>query len=91
MDAPDPVGQGETLTYTSVVSNNGPDAAKFVQASYTFSQDAAFATVTTTSGTCTGARGSAQCTIGVLAAGGSATVTIQVLPSTTGSYRRARR
>ncbi len=84
-DAPDPVDQGQQLTYTAVVSNGGPDSALFTKADLALPTDATYAGVTTTQGTCTGSRGSAHCTLGSLAGGASATIVVRVLPLTAGT------
>jgi uncharacterized repeat protein (TIGR01451 family) len=84
-DAPDPVDQGQQLTYTAVVANAGPDTALFGTADLTLPADATFIGVTTTQGTCSGSRGSAHCTLGTLANGASVTIVARVRPVSAGT------
>jgi large repetitive protein len=82
--SPDPLVPGVAATYTIVVTNNGPSTAR--AASVTDDVPASFNTtlVSTTVGTCIGLT-SVSCSLGDLAAGASATVTINgtVDPDTT--------
>jgi len=83
-DSPDPVQVGQELTYSIAVHNAGPDAA--VGASVTDELPANVTLVSATAsagGPCPGAT-TVSCQLGTLAAGGSATVTIKVTPTTDG-------
>jgi uncharacterized repeat protein (TIGR01451 family) len=73
--SPDPLVPGAAATYTIVVTNNGPSTAR--AASVTDDVPASFnaTLVSTTVGTCGGLT-SVSCSLGDLAAGASATVTI---------------
>ncbi len=80
-DAPDPVLVGQELTYTIVVQNSGPDPAENVTVSDTLPATVSFVSASSTQGTCSGTA-TVSCTIGTLASGASATVTIKVTPTT---------
>ncbi len=82
-DSPDPDLLGHRLTYRMVVTNNGPSTATGVQLADPIPAGAAFVSVATTKGTCSG--GSVvSCRLGTLAVGESATVTLVVKPAVTG-------
>ena len=84
-DSPDPVPSGGILTYTMVVSNNGPDDATGVVLTDTIPAGTTFVSRATTKGSCAGTT-AITCTIGALANGESATVTIVVTaPTSAGS------
>ncbi|HEX8071742.1 MAG TPA: FG-GAP-like repeat-containing protein [Pyrinomonadaceae bacterium] len=90
-DAPDPVADGGTLTYTVTVTNGGPDPATNVALTEALPNNpapqprATFGSFTTTQGTCTPSAGQVACSLGTLASGASATVTIQVTINGTGT------
>ena len=86
-DSPDPVRVNGTLTYTIVVRNQGPLVATGVTLSDALPKQAGFSSVATTQGSCTNKapKGVVTCTIGMLAAGGQATITIQVKPTGPGT------
>jgi len=73
---------GTPLTYTITATNNGPDAATKVVVTDTVPAGSTFASVTTSSGTCTspgvGDTGAVRCTVGDLAVNAAATVTLTV-------------
>ena len=71
--SPDVVGVGQTLTYTMVVTNNGPGDASGVKVRDSLPTVLSFATVTTTTGTCTGTQ-NITCDIGSLANGATAAI-----------------
>ena len=81
-DSPDPVAPRNTLTYTIVVTNNGPTTAPAVVVS-----DRLPATVTFVAASpgCVHNAGTVACDIGNLSAGQSATLTIDVTPRRTGT------
>ena len=87
MDAPDPVHSGQNLTYTIVVRNNGPSAATGVTMTDQLPKNAGFASAATTQGSCSAKPSKAMvvCSLGNLASGGSATVTIVVKSPTRGT------
>jgi uncharacterized repeat protein (TIGR01451 family) len=82
-DAPDPVTQGAPLTYTVTITNNGPEAAADVALSDGLPDSVTFVSATPTQGSCTGTA-FVICSLGTLANGASATVTIVVTPNTLG-------
>jgi uncharacterized repeat protein (TIGR01451 family) len=79
-DSPDPVKGGQNLTYTIVVTNNGPSTATGVTMTDQLPKNAGFASAATTNGTCSAkpSRALVTCALGDLVSGASATVTIMV-------------
>jgi uncharacterized repeat protein (TIGR01451 family) len=79
-DSPDPVKGGQNLTYTIVVTNNGPSTATGVTMTDQLPKNAGFASAATTKGTCSAkpSRALVTCALGDLVSGASATVTIVV-------------
>jgi len=98
-DRPDPVRKGKNLTYTITVRNNGPATATALLVSDTLSPFVSYASSTTSQGSCTATpttviepgsnigrnTTAVACTLGNLANGASATVTIVVRPQLTGT------
>jgi uncharacterized repeat protein (TIGR01451 family) len=86
-DLPDPVHIGQKLTYTVVVTNNGPDTATGVSLIDNLPKNAGFGSATTTQGTCTvkPAKQQVTCSLGNITSGQSATVTIMVKPTKKGT------
>ncbi len=74
--APNPVFNGNALTYTLSVVNNGPFSAQAVTVSDPLPAEFAFGSVSTTIGTCTQSSGTVTCDLGTMAASAKATVTI---------------
>jgi uncharacterized repeat protein (TIGR01451 family) len=83
-DSPDPVTVGNNLTYTITVTNNGPSPATGVNISDPLPAGETFVSVTPSQGSCTGTS-AITCALGSLANGSSATVTLVVTPTQTGS------
>jgi uncharacterized repeat protein (TIGR01451 family) len=83
-DTPDPVRVGDNLTYTVTVTNGGPNPADAVQVTDELPAGVTFVSGAATQGTCTGAT-SVVCTIETIAASASATVTIVVQPTVSGT------
>jgi uncharacterized repeat protein (TIGR01451 family) len=77
-DAPDPVTAGQTLVYTLLVSNDGPSDATGVTVVDTLPQGVTFVSSTTSQGTVAHVGGTVTASLGDLAAGASATVTLTV-------------
>lgn len=77
-DSPDPVVQGNNLTYTIKVDNLGANDASAVSVADTLPKDVDFVSVTTTAGSCQHTGDTVTCELGQVNAGGSATVTIVV-------------
>ena len=71
---------GQNLTYTIVVTNNGPSTATGVTMTDQLPKNAGFASAATTKGTCSAkpSRALVTCALGDLVSGASATVTIVV-------------
>jgi uncharacterized repeat protein (TIGR01451 family) len=80
-DSPDPVLQGETLTYTIDVNNLGPSTATGISTSYTLPVTASFVSA---SPVCIETVGTVSCTLDDMAGGASTSVQIQVSANSTG-------
>jgi uncharacterized repeat protein (TIGR01451 family) len=76
------LGNGN-ITWTIVVTNNGPDAATGVKITDPMPTGNTFVSATTTKGTCTGGA-VLNCTIGDMAAGEQVTITLITTPSAAG-------
>ena len=77
--SPNPVAVNSTLTYMLTVTNNGPSGATGVTLTDTLPTGVSFQSATITpSGTCANASGIVTCSIGSLAVGVMATVTLVV-------------
>ena len=83
-DDPDPVLVGETLTYTIVVTNHGPSTST-AELTDTLPASVTFVSATSTAGSCGESEGTVTCSLGVLDSGSSATTTIEVVPTATGT------
>ncbi len=87
-DAPDPVNLGSNLTYTAQISNAGPDNATSVgltdvlPASVTFVSASAACTYVSVTST-------VSCSLGSIANGANASVTITVKPGSAGSLQNS--
>ena len=66
---------GDRITYTLVVTNNGPGTATGVTVSDPLPAEIDFVSVTTTQGSCSGGR-VVSCDLGTIPAGGSVTITV---------------
>ena len=74
------------ITWTMVVTNNGPSEATGVTVADPMPGGNTFVSATTTQGSCTGGA-ILNCTIGAMAAGASVTITLVTTPSTVGARR----
>lgn len=83
-DSTDPVQCSSSLTYTINVSNTGPNAAEAVTVRDTLPPGVTFVSATSTQGTCS-VTSTVTCTVGTMASGGSATITIVVSPAAGGT------
>lgn len=82
-DAPDPVNSGATITYTQVLTNNGPDAAANAKITESIGSGVTFQSIAAPGGwSCTtpaaGGTGTINCSFASLANGASALFTIVV-------------
>jgi uncharacterized repeat protein (TIGR01451 family) len=75
---------GSQITWTMVVTNNGPSADTGVTVSDPMPAGNTYVSSTTTQGTCTGGA-ILSCTIGNMAAGASVTITLITTPSAVGA------
>ena len=80
-DAPDPAAVRAALTYTLVATNHGPNAAPDASLVDTLPAGVTFVSA---SAACTNSAGRVDCTLGTLASGASATVTITVTAKSPG-------
>jgi uncharacterized repeat protein (TIGR01451 family) len=83
-DAPDPVETGDQVTYTMVVTNNGPDTAADVVVTDPLPAEVTYVSHTTTKGTCV-AGPPFSCTLGSLAPNESVTITVVVTANQVGT------
>jgi uncharacterized repeat protein (TIGR01451 family) len=83
--SPNPVRQGNTLTYTLGITNNGPAVATNVTVTDTLPSQVSFVSDTSTQGTCSLASGTVTCSLGTMVSGATATITITVTAVTRGS------
>lgn len=85
-DAPDPVTAGRNITYTAVVTNNGPDRATGVTLTDALPAGVTLVSARSTQGNCTGTT-TVTCNVGALDSGQTATVTIVVKTTAAGTVR----
>src|SRR5215210_185563 len=86
-DSPDPVTQGNNLTYTITVRNTGANDASSVVVTDNLpsSSDIDFVSATTSAGTCQHTGNTVTCDLGQLSAGTNAVVTIVVKAKKSGT------
>ena len=86
-DSPDPAHVGQNLTYTIVVTNNGPDKALGVSVTDTLPKNAGYGSTTPTQGSCTlkPSKTAVVCTLGTMASGARVTITLVVKPTSKGT------
>jgi uncharacterized repeat protein (TIGR01451 family) len=81
-----PLGGGTApITYQMVVSNNGPDPAANVKVVDAAPVSVTFISATTSAGSCTTTALALDCSVGTLAVGGSATITVNATVNSTGT------
>jgi uncharacterized repeat protein (TIGR01451 family) len=83
--SPNPDTLPGDITWTMVVTNNGPDADTGVKITDPIPSGNAFVSASSTQGTCTGSGGILTCDIGSMAAGASVTITLVTKPSQPGT------
>jgi uncharacterized repeat protein (TIGR01451 family) len=83
--SPNPVLQGNTLTYTLGVTNNGPAIATNVTVTDTLPLQVSYVSATSSQGTCSQTGGTVTCSVGIMNSGATATITITVTAVTRGS------
>ena len=79
---------GQAITYTIVVTNNGPATANGVLVTDTLPKNTGFGSATSTQGTC-GQRPHSQavdCNVGTMASGATVTITIVAKPTVKGMF-----
>jgi len=76
------VPDGDTLTYSLAITNNGPASATNVTVTDPLPSAVTYLSTTTTAGTCSEADGTVTCLLGTMANGATATVTILTLAGT---------
>ena len=84
-DAPDPVQVGQVLTYTVVVTNNGPTRARDVTVTDVLPTGVTFVSATPSQGIATSAGGVLTARLGDLRVGQTATLQIMVRPTAVGT------
>jgi len=82
--APNPTTTGTNITWTMVVTNNGPDTATGINLADPLPAGTTFVSVTTTQGSCAGGT-LITCLLGNLAKGGSITITLVTSATTVGT------
>jgi uncharacterized repeat protein (TIGR01451 family) len=84
--APDPSLVGENITYTIMITNLGPDTATGVTSTDTLAATVTLDNISSSQGNCTydPTTNKVTCSLGTLPANASATVTIEVVPTTVG-------
>jgi uncharacterized repeat protein (TIGR01451 family) len=82
------VALGQSLTYTIVVTNNGPSPATDVNVTDTTSLPGRLLSVRTSAGTCERTL-PVTCALGTIASGTDVTITVRFRPTDTGSLRNA--
>ena len=85
-DAPDPVTEGENITYTFTISNSGPDSASGVAFSNTLPASVNFVSAAPDDGSsCTESGGTVTCSLNGIANGDSTDISVVVATTQDGS------
>jgi uncharacterized repeat protein (TIGR01451 family) len=79
-DSPDPAHVGQQLSYTLSVKNNGPQAATGVTVRDALPKATGYGSASASQGSCTRSKTTVTCSLGNLAGGETATITIVVKP-----------
>jgi uncharacterized repeat protein (TIGR01451 family) len=83
--SPESAAVGDSITFTTTVTNLGPDSATGVIVTNAIPPGAAFISVSSSQGTCTNLDGQVLCTLGDLAPGIVATISLVVLTTEPGT------
>jgi uncharacterized repeat protein (TIGR01451 family) len=83
--SPNPASKNKPLTFTSKVTNGGPSSANGVTLTDSLPAGTTLRSVTTSQGTCSSSSGTVSCSLGGLASGASATVSVVVVPTAKGT------
>jgi uncharacterized repeat protein (TIGR01451 family) len=83
-DSKDPAPTGRNLTYTLTATNSGPDSADGVVVLDQLPPDVTFVSATPSQGSCNESGGVVICDLGTLESGGTATVSIVIIPRLAG-------
>jgi len=84
-DSPDPVLVGGDITYSIVVTNNGPTTSTGVLLTNTLPSSLIFVSVSASQGSCTNSAGIIRCDLGTIPGGSAAEVTVIVTASMVGT------
>jgi len=79
------VAEGDPLTYTLAITNNGPASATNATVTDPLPSSVTYLQANTTAGTCSEAGGTVTCLLGTMANAGTATVTILTLATAPGT------
>ena len=79
-DLPDPARAGDTLVFTYHVTNSGPDIASGIVLLNPLPAGAKEISIQSSQGSCGSLDGIVECSLGSLAAGGTATVSVHAIP-----------
>ncbi|MDQ2712609.1 MAG: DUF11 domain-containing protein [Acidobacteriota bacterium] len=82
---PEPVLAGTNLTYVLTAKNNGPSIATNVTITDTLPSGVTYSSATPSSGSCSQSALVVSCNLGSIGSGSQGTVTVVVVPNTTGS------
>jgi uncharacterized repeat protein (TIGR01451 family) len=82
--APNPATVGNQITWTMIVTNNGPNGATGVTVADPVPAGTTFVSVATSQGTCTGGA-AVSCQLGSMAVGSSVTITLVTTANTVGT------
>ncbi len=86
IDSPDPATAGQNITFTTLITNLGPDTANNVVINDYLPPGAIFVSANITSGSCTPPGSSVVCNVSSIPNGGSVTVTVVIKINEGGTY-----